>query len=507
MAAKWTRRGLACVTAGLMVLNGCMPRDFGAAVAWQVQQKRTVDAKSQPVEGMPFLRVDDYLLDRLRAAGRSNEPDARPQIVGLIEKCHGLALASADGEIERLPDAAARDLWRNCFPNEPPPTDARDAIRGRYGVWLKDGFKQYLDELSKHSADDAMRRAALAICENARPSVKTQRGGGPLLEWVRQSHGPEARSRPADHPDIRLYAPGGAANDPVRSEFADPAVLALLVKFAPVIAQELPRQPRYASEIDQIGAVRLHGDPAEIDVSIDTSEAHVYAYARRAVIHGREYPQLVYCYWFPEHPPARRGDPEAGPIDGATLRMTLDGRGLPVMIEAVQNCGCHFRCFASRRLDAAAREEFGPARESDQSALTRPSGAMATIHVEDLFDAPETGDARPIVFSPAGTHVPVGVAFGEPALTNRKVIDRRPYSLHTYELLENMPTEFGRASMFGADGLVHHAGRTEGWLLAGTGMRSAGQPRQRGTQLICWDKRSFDDPHLLEEMFRLPSNF
>jgi len=492
---------------GLIALTGCMPRDFGQAVAFQVRQNRTVDAKSQPVAGMPYLRVDDYLLDRLQAAGSDANPNSRARILELLDGCHKLALESSDNEIARLSDAAARDLWRHCFPGEPLPAKIQEEIRRRHAQSLADGYRKYKGRLSNLNSEDQVRAEAIDICQKARPSVKTQRGSGPLLEWAHRSQGAEVRRQPMGNTDIRVYEPGRTADDPVRSDFTDETTRTLLEKLAPVIAQEISRSARYAERIDQIGAVRLQGDPAHVEVSIDTSEPQVYAYVRRVVIHGHEYPQLVYCYWFPEHPPARRGDPEAGPIDGATLRVTLDGRDRPAVIEAVQNCGCHFRCFASRRLDAAAKAEFGSASDQDQSALTRPGGSMAAIFSEDLFDAPETGDPRPIVFSPAGSHVPVGVAFGATGLEGRKVLERKQYGLHPYELLENMPTDFGRASMFGADGLVHNAGRTEGWLLAGTGMLSAGQPRQRGTQLICWDKQSFDDPHLLEKVFRLPRDF
>jgi hypothetical protein len=38
-------------------------------------------------------------------------------------------------------------------------------------------------------------------------------------------------------------------------------------------------------------------------------------------------------------------------------------------------------------------------------------------------------------------------------------------------------------------------------------MLSAGQPRQRGTQLIHFDEFDFDDPKLLEKLLRLPDEF
>jgi len=334
-----------------------------------------------------------------------------------------------------------------------------------------------------------------------------QRGQGVFLEMARASLPDEPKPPPSRTAKAIAYEPGPVASEPVKSAFDDAALRALLVQFAPRILQENSHRPSDAANCDMIGSVRLGGSPGRIEVAIQTDEPSVYAYARTVVVRDRDYVQLVYCYWFPEHPPAKFGDPEAGPIDGATLRITLDSESRPAIIEAVQNCGCHFRCFAARPLDDAARRDFGPPADPATSALTRPEGGVIEIIADDVFDLPAGAATRPIVFSPAGSHVPVGISFSDAALSAERIQARKRYELHAYELLENMPTDFGRASMFGADGLVHNAGRLEGWLMAGTGMLSAGQPRQRGTQLICWDKRSFDDPHLLEETLRLPKDF
>jgi hypothetical protein len=79
--------------------------------------------------------------------------------------------------------------------------------------------------------------------------------------------------------------------------------------------------------------------------------------------------------------------------------------------------------------------------------------------------------------------------------------------LEPYDTLTKLPLGDGVASMFGSGGLVHDAGHRAGWLLAPTGMLSAGQPRQLGTMKIRMDAYDYDDPRLLERNLRFPDDF
>ena len=82
------------------------------------------------------------------------------------------------------------------------------------------------------------------------------------------------------------------------------------------------------------------------------------------------------------------------------------------------------------------------------------------------------------------------------------------YRLRKYDELENLETPAGRlTSMFQDNGLVKGARRPEGIYFTPAGLLSAGQPRQRGTQLIHFDNWDLDDPHLFEQALRLPSDF
>ena len=115
--------------------------------------------------------------------------------------------------------------------------------------------------------------------------------------------------------------------------------------------------------------------------------------------------------------------------------------------------------------------------------------------------------AANIAFVSAGDHLLMGVHPLRDDPVEATIDETYAYVLEPYESLTRLPLGGGIASMFGSDGLVHHAGRAEGWLLAPTGMLSAGQPRQLGTMKIRMDAYDYDDPRLLERNLRLPASF
>jgi hypothetical protein len=92
----------------------------------------------------------------------------------------------------------------------------------------------------------------------------------------------------------------------------------------------------------------------------------------------------------------------------------------------------------------------------------------------------------------------------EESIQSMGIAEDRSYRIQDYNTLDRLPLREGIASMFGPDGLVHYAGRPEGFLLVPSGILSAGQPRKRGTQRIRWDDYLHDDPHLLEDTLRIP---
>ncbi|MFQ5430341.1 MAG: hypothetical protein ACE5E1_08540 [Phycisphaerae bacterium] len=487
--------------------TGCAPATFHEGVPWAVQRWRTTDAKTQTVRGMPFLRVNSFLLGELDRAVAADERSAgRPNLVNVVDQCHGLAVRSARGEIDRLPPAAIEELWTAYFPGDARPGDLRAAVRKRYLAAVEKGWRGFRARLAATESPSARRRIADDIRRRVNPSIKAHHGHGLFLAVMMEKI--PASEEPLDRggPEVDLYEPDPEALGAFTASDAGPEA-ALLARFAPIILQERRTDALYAADSDRIGTVRLEGTPERIHVVVDTDSPSVYAYWQRTIIHGRPHLQLVYCHWFPRRPALKPNDPEAGPIDGATLRITLDRDQRPAVFETILNCGCYHRCYVSVALETAAEQAHGPPLPGKRTSAARKMTGTPDWVVPETVKLSSLTEVRPILFSRAGYHGLAGVSFDAAELTRRRVLDRRRYVLRLYDVLENLPTPYGRGSMFGADGLVHYAGRPEGWLLAGTGMVSAGQPRQRGTQRICWDQYDFDDPHLIEKCLRLPPDF
>lgn len=503
------RHCLGPALAATLFVAGCAPPQFADGLNQSIQRSRATDARSRSVRGMPCLRVDDYQLDRLNSAARNADNTTAAQLNDILAECHALAIRSAGLEIEHLPASAVDALWKNYFTESALTDDRRQAIRDRCLQQLENDFAVLQTRVSETTTPQEVGQIAQSVVDSVGPSVKDQRGSGSFLQMIASRY---------ERPDptieslcgaLDVYSMNGAGASTTPASGTVNALPDELAAYAPILVMERNPAATYPEDDDQIGAVSLSGPSKSLTVNVNPTTPIVYAYTHRAIINDREHLQLVYCWWFPEHPAMTSGDPEAGNIDGATVRITLDSRSQPAIVETIQNCGCHIRCFARADLEARARGEPTDGSDPSANALEKPADQNPRLDVSQLFDAADT-DApwRPVFICRAGFHDVVAVK-ADPAalLRGKEVLSRRTYDLRPYDVLENLPTSFGTASMFGPDGLVHNAGRLEGWLLAPTGMRSAGQPRQRGTQLICWDALNFDDPHLLEKTLRLPTDF
>jgi hypothetical protein len=227
---------------------------------------------------------------------------------------------------------------------------------------------------------------------------------------------------------------------------------------------------------------------------------------------------LTYVHWFPEHPPrgARkddcgcagalksRKDLEAGRIDGATLRITLDRSFRPILFETILNCGCYHRCFPLQQLENDACAAYPTPLKGKRFCIEQAVPGKKDWILPHTVAVPSAAAEHVIVSSRPGYHG-LGVVGSDAGGTeSRTVLAEVTYTLRPYGDLERLPLPGGFGSMFQANGLVRGAERPEGRWMAITGMLSAGQPRQRGTQLIHWDQYDFDDPHLLEKCLRLP---
>lgn len=192
--------------------------------------------------------------------------------------------------------------------------------------------------------------------------------------------------------------------------------------------------------------------------------------------------QLNYVIWLPARPKTYTLDMLGGFLDGLNYRVTLDAHGLPLLYETVHNCGCYHRLYPTARL--LQRKDTGYA----EPPLVLPS--------PDLDPASE----RMVVFMASRTHY-VQHLYGLPRGKPRK---GGTYRLKPYERLRSLPRpDGGSRSLFSQNSLVPGSERLERILLWPTGVLSPGAMRQWGRHAVAFvGKRHFDDPRLVERIFR-----
>ena len=509
---RWTRVLISAAVTFLGMTLGCAPSSRTAGVPWVAHKHKATDAKLQRVAHWPVLRVDSASIDLLDDA--LAEPDlehAQKLSAAFVDRAAGDARESTRLERERLNDDGWREINARYYRRRRVP-DAREraAITAEFERDAAGQAAALRDRLAAAPTTAQLRRELRRVRGSIEPSVKTAGRVTRAAPWFpftipsllmiasinqREWRGPQD----APFESAVRYAPAAGVGDVGDHDHRD-----LLARYAPVIVQETPPRTSYPPTDDQFGRVTARD---EDDITIDCSAPIVYAYAREIPIHGRAHVQLVYTHWYPEHPALKKNDPEHGKPEGVTLRLTLDGGQRPALMETVYNCGCYHRLYPSEALEAAARAEFGEPQAEKALAIERRVPLKIDMIVPKAVAAPDA-DQRPVIRCRAGWHGIVDVAFAEG--DHAKEVTRQvEYTLRSYDELERLTLPDGRrvTSMFYDNGLVKKAQRREGVFFTPAGLLSAGQPRQRGTQLIHWDHYDFDDPHLFERTLRLPSSF
>jgi len=498
--------------------SGHAPPQFSDGVGWMAQKYEVSDGRSQRVTQWPCLRVDGVLIDQLDAAMKEEQLDkARALTLRFIDEAHRLSLQVSANELERLDDQAWRELIHTYFNDVTlaPTAEVKHLLaqefehRTAVQVW----FLRRQVELASDTT--SLRQALRPIKDRIEPSVKHADRSGEQAALALFAL-PAALARDAIHADESTcqrdepfegavrYAP--ASEQPLPARPGDAEHWNLLVEHAPTLIQEHPSQVKYPRSADAIG--RVHA-AADASIEIDVTQPTVYGYARTVLIGGQPHVQLTYAIWYPMHPKLKQPfDAEAGKIDGATLRITLDSQQRPAIFETLNNCGCHHRLYPADTLEAAAEKDHGQPLPDKALALERDVAGKYDLIIPKVLKLAEASEMHSLMRIRAGTHSVVDVDFTDAHHPNEPVVDRKAYTLLPYGELESLRTPDGKiASMFEPNGLVRGAERMEGDLFRPLGMLSAGQPRQRGTQLIHWDQYDFDSPKLLESTLRLPVKF
>lgn len=234
-----------------------------------------------------------------------------------------------------------------------------------------------------------------------------------------------------------------------------------------------------AADFDRFGAVAGEEDGWRIR----TDQPTVYHYLSWTWLDGHPALQLNYSLWFS----ARAGSApriEQGPLDGLTLRITLDRTGEVRLVDGMNNCGCyHF---------------FLP------TAALVPRERSPVLAPGPFIPAPLPADfpRQPLLIRiSSGWHQVQQVATDAPPAAGQ-----RSYRLRPYTDLESLPLPSGRfVSLFRPDGIARHSGRIEPLLLFPMGVANVGSMRQRGHHpIVLIGREHFDSPDLLERHFCQP---
>lgn len=276
---------------------------------------------------------------------------------------------------------------------------------------------------------------------------------------------------PSDTEDIRLQP---IHRDSLEIPLVSPAeARQLALRFAPNLVQDT------VGGYDRIGRIRWSGETPQVD----TRDPTAYYYLSFALLDRRPVLQINYTFWYPARNGSRSPWFERGPLDGLTVRISLDiddPDGRPFMMDVMNNCGCyHFFVPDHHRVTDIRNPAWGP-------ATLIPSWLPEGI--------PEQ---RVRLYVNSGWHQVDHIAAGDPSEPGIG------YRLRDYRELEMLPDGAGGArSLFNEDGIAFGSPRIEPLFFFSMGIPSVGSMRQRGHHAIKFVGREhFDDPELFNRWF------
>ncbi|MGD9235483.1 MAG: hypothetical protein PVF09_02345 [Desulfobacterales bacterium] len=244
--------------------------------------------------------------------------------------------------------------------------------------------------------------------------------------------------------------------------------------FAPLIVQDL------AADYDRLGAV-VWTDKM-LGVNPDTPTA--YTYFSNAYLNRKPILQINYVFWYSERNGPNSPRIERGNLDGLTVRVSLDERGSPFMVDIMNNCGCyHF---------------YVPRKERVARILPVPMAIDAFVPARLPENYPRQRIAILVI---SGWHQVSRIS------SRNMPTAFEPYQLVPYEQLEMLPQNGDlHASMFNSRGISKHSERVESDIFIPMGVPQVGRMRQRGHHAVKFVGRAhFDDPYLFDRHFDFKS--
>jgi len=490
-------------------------------------EKKVEDARFLGIEGFEHMRINSALLEQIDLYGKQKTLQEKKLFVArFMQKAAALNDLVIVTASTRLTDEELKDFLTSTETGYNPHDDDVDFDPNVAGTTPQEkfinGYRKHADEefrkelnaflsLQTEAEVDAYWRQLVSnIDESIMTKGRTMRlvSTAPLVPFVyawiwyhaetddRSAHAPDFAARTVFYPEESEQV-----TDPreITSDWA------LLEYYAPVVVQEKNQQPSYDARDDRFGEVWLEGSrKTHITPHVDASKPTLYGYVDRKRIQNTVARQLVYTLWYPEHPKLHRFDPEAGPMEGWTLRMTLNQDNRPLVFESVSNCGCYYKVFPTERLEEWSRAEYPETLPGKNFHLENSLPLKIDATVPETVHLGEDSTQKVAIYYSAGQHQLVTVRPTASLDEADLQAAREQYRLLPYDQLENLPLGKYRASLFDENGLVRDADRPECTLLKPSGLFHAGHPRQRNTQMIYFDQAEFDDSRLLETYLRLP---
>lgn len=253
-------------------------------------------------------------------------------------------------------------------------------------------------------------------------------------------------------------------------DLSDADVAALVRSYAPIISQDV------VAGYDRFGeAVWNDGT-----VTIDQRRPAIYYYITTSFINRIPVLQINYALWYSERSGEKTPSYEKGPLDGLTLRISLDRQGQPVMVDIMNNCGCyHF---------------YAPRMERVAKIIPTINGIYPFVPVWLPPDYP----GKPLTL-----RVNSGWHQVEHLYTSTAPADALVYRLIPYDRLEALTHADGSyESVFTAAGIMKNSTRIEPYIFFSAGIHDIGYMRQRShhaVKMIGW--AHFTDPDIFDGEF------
>jgi hypothetical protein len=316
--------------------------------------------------------------------------------------------------------------------------------------------------------------------QKVQPSGGDQAEAAPLLKYAPASAPLAADQITALYSQIKKDALG--IPQPSAQEQAQ-----LLAAYAPLFEIET------SGAYDRFGALFWGSDRGSVGNAstpapqVDLARAQVYQRLAYTRYQGQTLLQLVYSVWFPERPRSSALDLLSGTLDSVVLRVTLDARGAPLLVDSIHSCGCYHMFFTTPGV----------------TPRPPPQARMEWAFVAATLPALSAGQ-RVLVRLASRTHYIVGLqpaaaAAGGP-FTRYTVLDDD--ALRALPVSDGMPGS--TRSAFWPSGIVPGTERGERLLFWPMGIDSPGAMRQWGRQPTAFvGLRHFDDADLLELRFEL----